>query len=161
MVYKVLGTSPAGDLPDSIEHMISDLLWTYYDSSITGISATSILWERWFSGSSGDYGLFFQDASESNVSTDQTWALKDYDHYTDIHVFARSMHDDYTHSAEKILFRFEKMIKKIIYEHKTALATKGIQVLEVVGSRNIMISSDVEDIKRKIVTVWSRYSIAS
>ena len=161
MTYKVLGKTNGGDLEASVEHLISGYLYSHYDNTITSISVTSILWEQWFSGSTGDYGIYFQNASEQNVSRELSWTLKEYDHYTDIHVFARSLHDDYDQSAENILFKFEKWIKKVIHENKTGLVDKGIAVMEVTGSRNIMVTNDTEDIKRKIISVWSRINYST
>lgn len=162
MTYKVLGANPpAPDLPSSIEHMIADYLYSQYDQSITSVSVTSIVWEKWFTGSSGDYGIYFQSASDMNVSRDLTWQIKDYDHFTDVHVFVRSLDNEYPNNSEEILGKFERWIKKVIAQNPTGLAAKGLQVMEVRQTRDILAVSDIEDIKRKIITIWSRYSTGS
>jgi hypothetical protein len=156
MTYGALGTNPLADLPQSVEKLLSDFLKAHYDATITGISSDNILWDQWYSGAFKDYGIYLQDVGDFDVSTEISWSLFDIDHFTEIHVFARSTHDDYEHSADKMLFQFDKWIKKTIRNNKTGLADNGLIVMEYRDSRNIPVEDDVKDIKRKVITVRTK-----
>jgi hypothetical protein len=154
--YGAIGTSPLADIPKSIEQLISDFLKSHYDQSIVGAPSTDILWDTWYTGAFKDYGLYFQDVGDFDMSTEISWSVYDIDHFTEIHVFARSMHDDYERSAAKKLFQFEQWIKKTIRQNKTGLADSGIMVMEFRDSRMVPVEDDTKDIRRKVITIRSK-----
>jgi hypothetical protein len=156
MSYGNIGTSPLSDLPKTVEKLLSDFLKANYDQTITETPSTDILWDQWYSGSFKDYGIYFQDVGDFDVSTEISWSLFDIDHFTEIHVFARSTHDDYERSADKMLFQFDKWIKKTIRNNKTGLADQGIMVMEYKDARNIPVEDDMKDIKRKVITIRTK-----
>lgn len=155
MSYGVIGTSPLGDLDKSVEKLLADYLKTLYDQSITGIPVDSIRWEQ-YGIAGGDYSLYFQSAGDFDVSRDVSNSYFETDHYTDIHVFARSLHDDYDRSAVKQLFLIEKWIKKVIRQHGLGLADKGIAAIYYKDTRSLPTEDESQDIRRIIVSVYTK-----
>lgn len=157
MSYGVIGTSPLSDLDATIEHNIALFLQANYDQTITGIPSTDIMWEQWFLGMNKDVSIYFEHAGEFDMSMELTWALKESDHYTDIHIFVRSMKLDYNNSADKYLFLFEKWIKKVLREQKEGLKDKGILLMDYRSTRRLPTDAlDQDDVKRMVISIRSK-----
>jgi hypothetical protein len=154
--YGAIGTNPLRDLDTTVEHLIAEFLKANYDAVLTGVPFTDILWEQWYTGFGKDYGFYFQDVGDFDMSTEISWSIQDIDHFTEIHIFARSLHDDYDRSGARSLFYFQKWIKKILREQKTALADEGVMVMEYRDARIIPPESDKDDIRRIVITVRTK-----
>lgn len=155
MSYGVVGTSPLRDLDKSVEKLLADYLKTNYDQSITGIPITAIKWEQW-GIAGGDYSIYFQSAGDFDVSRDVSNSFFETDHYTDIHVFARSLHDDYDRSAVKQLFMLERWIKKVLRQGGLGMADKGICYAYYKDTRTLPSEDESQDIRRIVVSVYMK-----
>jgi hypothetical protein len=153
--YGVIGISPLGDLDKSIEKLLVDYLKAHYDQSITNIPVTSIKWEQ-YGISQGDYAIYLQHTGDFDISSEVSNSYFETDHYTELHVFARSLHDDYDRSALKQLFLIEKWIKKVLRQNITGLADKGIAAMYYRDTRHMPTEDDAQDIHRIVVTIQTK-----
>ena len=153
--YGVIGTSPLSDLGKTPEKLLADYLKANYDVSVTGIPVTSIRWEQW-GIAGGDYAIYFQSAGDFDVSRDVSNSFFETDHYTDIHVFARSLHDDYERSAVKQLFALEKGIKKVLRQNGLGMADKGIAYVYYKDTRSLPTEDETQDIRRIVISVYMK-----
>lgn len=156
--YGVIGTSPFGDLDKSVEKLLVDFLKANYDQSITGIPVTSIKWEQ-YGISQGDYAIYLQSTGDFDISSEVSNSFFETDHYTELHVFARSLHDDYDRSALKYLFQIEKWLKKTLRQNRLGLANKGIAAIYYKDTRHIPVEDPTTDIRRIVVTIYSKILI--
>lgn len=156
--YGVIGTSPFGDLDKSVEKLLVDFLKTNYDQSITGIASTSIRWEQ-YGIAQGDYSVYAQHTGDFDISTELSNSFFETDHFTELHIFARSLHDDYERSALKQLFLIEKWIKKVLRQNRLGLADKGIAAIYYRDTRHLPTEDDAQDIHRIVITVHSKILI--
>lgn len=160
MSYGSVGVSPLAPMANSVEKELADLLENNYDAVLTGVLFTDINYNQWFSGY-GDIAIYFQDTGSSNVSGSVDHDIEDMDHYTDIHIFVRSIKADYANSAEKKCFDIEKWIIRTINQHKEDLADKGIQYIEYQDTRNLPYfmgdATNYDNIVfRKVISVYSK-----
>ena len=155
MSYGIIGTSPFGDLDKSVEKLLADYLKTVYDQSITGIPVTSIKWEQ-YGISQGDYAIYFQSAGDFDISTEVSNSFFEADHFTEMHIFARSLHDDYERSALKQLFLIEKWLKKALRQNRLGLQNKGLAAIYYRDTRNVPVEDDTQDIHRIVITIQSK-----
>lgn len=158
--YGAVGTSPLSPMVNSPEHQLASMLQTYYNEDITGVPSEDINWEQWFTGY-GDIAIYFEDAGSYNVSGSVDHNIEDLDHYTDIHVFVRSLKSDYNESAEKICFDIEKWIIRTLNHRKESLASQGIQFIEYQDSRSLpYFDGDKTDydniVYRKVISVYMK-----
>jgi hypothetical protein len=158
MSYGVIGTSPFGDLDKSVEKLLVDFLKANYDQSITGIPVTSIKWEQ-YGISQGDYAVFLQSTGDFDISSEVSNSFFETDHFTELHVFARSLHDDYDRSALKQLFLIENWLKKVLRQNRTGLQDKGIAAMYYRDTRHLPVENDTEDIRRIVVTIQTKILI--
>lgn len=156
--YGAIGTNPLTDLDKSVEKLLADYLKTLYDQSITGIPISSIKWEQW-GIANGDYSFYFQSVGNYDVSTEVSGSFLQEDHTTELHIFARSLHDDYDRSALKQLFLFEKWIKKVLRQHRLGLQDKGISVMYYGDTRHLPTEDDAQDIHRIVITIYTKIQI--
>ena len=153
--YGVIGTSPLRDLDKTPEKLLADYLKTNYDQSVTGIPIASIRFEQW-GIAGGDYAIYFQDAGDFDVSGDVSNSFFETDHYTDIHVFARSLHDDYERSAVKQLFMLERWIKKVLRQGGLGMASNGIAYAYYKDTRSLPTEDETQDIRRVVISVYMK-----
>lgn len=161
--YGAVGTNPLSPIPKSPEKLLADLLKDNYDETITGIPFSDIegQYGKWFSGM-GDIAIFFQDTGHINVSGSVDHNIQDFDHYTDIHLFARSRNADYDDgSGEKMLYDLETWIIKTIVQHNEDLTDKGIQWIEYEDSRDMPYFMGDETnydnlVNRRIISVFMK-----
>lgn len=153
--YGCVGTSPLRDLDKSVEKLLADYLKANYDQSITGIPLTAIKWEQW-GIAQGDYAIYFQSAGDFDVSADVSNSFFETDHYTDIHVFARSLHDDYDRSAVKQLFMIERWIKKVLRQNGLGMTDKGICYAYYKDTRSLPTEDESQDIRRIVISVYMK-----
>jgi len=153
--YGAIGTNPFGDLDKSVEKLLVDFLKAHYDQSITGVTTSSIKWEQ-YGISQGDYAIYLQNAGDFDVSTEISNSFIEEDHYTELHIFVRSLHDDYDHSAVKQLFLFEKWIKKVLRQNRLGLADKGIACMYYRDTRHLPAEDDAQDIHRIVITIYTK-----
>jgi hypothetical protein len=153
--YGAIGTNPLRDLDATVEHLIAEFLKANYDPVLVGVPLNKVLWEQW-GIPTGEYSLYFQDVGDFDMSTEISWSIQDIDHFTEIHIFAKSLHDDYARSGARSLFYFQRWIKKVLREQKTALADQGIMVMEYRDARIIPPESDKDDIRRIVITVRTK-----
>lgn len=158
MSYGVIGTSPFGDLDKSVEKLLVDFLKTNYDQSITGIPITNIKWEQ-YGISGGDYAVYAQSTGDFDISTELSNSFFETDHYTELHIFARSLHDDYDRSALKQLFLIEKWIKKVLRQNRLGLQDKGISCVYYRDTRHLPTEDDQQDVHRIVITIYSKILI--
>jgi hypothetical protein len=156
--YGVIGTSPLGDLSKSPEKLLVDFLKTNYDQSITSIPINSIRWEQW-GIAQGDYAVYAQSTGDFDISTEISNSFFDTDHFTELHLFARSLHDDYERSAIKQLFLLESWIKKVLRQNITGLSDKGIAAMYYKDTRDLPAEDDAQDIHRKVITIQTKIMI--
>ena len=78
------------------------------------------------------------------------------DHYTDIHVFARSLHDDYERSAVKQLFMLERWIKKVLRQGGLGMASSGIAYAYYKDTRSLPTEDETQDIRRIVISVYMK-----
>jgi hypothetical protein len=155
MSYGVIGTNPFGDLDKSVEKLLADFLKANYDQSITNIPVNSIKWEQ-YGISQGDYAIYLQSAGDFDISSEVSNSFFETDHFTELHVFARSLHDDYERSALKQLFLIEKWLIKTLRQNRTGLADKGIAAMYYRDTRHLPVENDTEDIRRIVVTIHTK-----
>lgn len=160
MSYGAVGTSPLSDFSDTIEHMIANLLYTNYDQTITGVPITDLKWEQWNVGI-GDYVFYFMDLGDFDMGYDMDWSHEFIDHYVDIHIWVRALHQDYPNIAEKQLFKFVNWIKKTLRQHKEDLKSQGILYIEYMHSRQLLPSDAIEDWKRVVISLRCNYIMIS
>ncbi len=160
MTYGAVGRNPLADLPSSIEHLLAGLIQQYYSQSVTGIAKTAVNWEMWWSNY-GDVSIYFQNASDQVVGKELGWRIRDHMHYTDIHIFVRRNIAVYDRSAEELLFKFDKLIKQILMEHKQDLLTSGVLSVEYQRSRMTPSYNEQDNTQRLIISVISRYRLVA
>ena len=153
--YGAIGTSPFRDLDKSVEKLLVDYLKTLYDVSITGIPITSIKWEQ-YGIAQGDYSIYAQSTGDFDISTEISNSFFETDHFTELHVFARSLHDDYDRSAIKQLFLIEKWIKKALRQNRIGLTDKGIAAMYYRDTRQLPTEDDAQDIHRMVITIQTK-----
>jgi hypothetical protein len=158
--YGVIGTSPLGDLSKTPEKLLVDFLKANYDQSITGIPITAIKWEQW-GISQGDYAVYAQSTGDFDISSEISNSFFDTDHFTELHLFARSLHDDYDRSAIKQLFLLESWIKKVLRQNMTGLADKGLAAMYYRDTRDLPAEDDAQDIHRKVITIQTKIMIVN
>lgn len=140
--YGHVGVTPLAPMSNSPERQLALLLKQKYPSDeedlesegLKDIKFSDIEYEKWFSGY-GDIAIYFEDAGHSNISMSVDHNIQDFDHYTDIHLFVRSMKTDYDNSAEKKAFDLEQWIIKTIIQNNEALASGGIQQMVYENTR--------------------------
>lgn len=161
--YGAVGTSPLTPIPKTPEKLLADLLEANYDEEMTSIPFTDISYFKWFSGY-GDIAIYFQEAGHNNVSDSVDHNIQDFDHYTDIHIFVRSLKVDYDNSAEKKAYDLEQWIVKTIIQNNEALASSGIQFIEYEDSRVLPYfmgdNTDYDNlVYRKVLSVYMKIRI--
>jgi hypothetical protein len=155
MSYGVIGTSPFGDLSKSVEKLLADYLKSVYDVTITSIPVNSIKWEQ-YGISQGDYAIYFQSTGDFDISTEVSNSFFETDHFTEMHIFVRSLHDDYERSAFKQLFLLEKWVKKALRQGRLALQDKGIAAIYYRDTRQVPTEDDEQDIHRIVITIHTK-----
>ena len=156
--YGAIGTSPLAELDKSVEKLLVDYLKTNYDQSITGVGVNAIRWEQ-YGISGGDYSIYAQSAGDFDISTELSNSFFETDHYTELHIFARSLHDDYDRSALKQLFLFEKWVKKVLRQNRLGLQDKGISCMYYNDTRHLPTEDDTQDIHRIVITIYTKILI--
>jgi hypothetical protein len=153
--YNVIGIDPPGDLSKTPEKLLVDFLKANYDQSITGIPINSIKWEQW-GIAQGDYAIYAQSTGDFDISSEISNSFFDTDHFTELHLFARSLHDDYDRSAIKQLFLIEKWVKKVLRQNITGLSDKGIAAMYYKDTRDLPAEDDAQDVHRKVITIRTK-----
>jgi len=158
--YGAIGTSPLRDISKRPEKLLVDYLKANYDPTATTIPYNNIKWEQW-GISQGDYAVYLQQTGHFNVSTEISGTFLQYDHYIEIHVFARSLHDDYDKSALKQLFLIDNWVRKLITQNPSGLSTEGINGMWVQDTREVPTEDATDDIRRFIITVYMQIEMVN
>lgn len=159
--YGAIGTDPLSDLTETIEQKLTGLLQTEYDAMYVGVASNKILWDIWYTGGTGDYGICVLPAGSHDMSTELSNFFFDEDHYSDIYVAVRSMHEDYARSSQRQLFLFENWIKKVLRQNRIALAEEGIAAIYYMDTRFLPRENDRDDIQKIVISVFSKVMIVN
>jgi len=134
--YGLAGTSPFATWSKPASLILADFFASHWDSTETGATLNTINypvsevgWNQWYNGDKDLTIKFYDSVSvikyEGNVGIGN-WAFEE-DRIIQIHIFARSLEDSNTNSAETMVFKVEEHFKKVLMQNWIAdLQPKGI-----------------------------------
>lgn len=150
--YGLAGTSPFRDWNTGPTKVIIDWFKSKYNETITEIPFSQIQYAEPWSGDAGDFGIYFQRIASYADHEDLVGNIENEDIYINIHLFARSGHEEYHNlstgrkSAEYFIDRFERWIRRTIAENQDSLIPEGIIRIRAYEARDVPLDAALSSI---------------